>query len=164
MCGLEVTKPAQGEQWLGDVNQQYAAVCNPWISGRDGVVACCSPSTPGYDAAAGNCAGINDGGWGTLFEAMFDSWGGLDFINFSTNFKNTDQGFVFFNIPTSMTSTTSCANSATQSVEMPWQCLSADCDTAYQSPEDSEQNGAQLSCSSAGSYEIEYCPGGQMPF
>jgi len=148
------TIPARGSQWLGE-NARYAAVCNPFTK------ACCSTSSPGYDHSTGNCPSINTGGWGSLFEASFDSWSGKDFVDFSTNFKNTDRGPVFFNIPMAMTATAGCSNGQAGAS---LQCLSADCRTAYQSPEDSEHNGAQLACDASASYTVEYCPGGRMPF
>mmetsp|Transcript_71731 Transcript_71731/g.181226 ORF Transcript_71731/g.181226 Transcript_71731/m.181226 type:complete len:272 (-) Transcript_71731:411-1226(-) len=158
--GWRVTNPGRGSQWIGGMNPHYAAVCNPDLSGRAGVVGCCSKESPEYNAATGNCPNINNGGWGSLFEVSFDAWGGLDFLDFSTNFVNPDQGYVFFNIPMSLTSLASCSNGGS----LRWQCLAADCNTAYQSPEDTEHNGAQLSCPSSASYRIEYCPGGMMPF
>lgn len=144
--GWGVTIPARGYQWLG-ANARYAAVCNPFTK------ACCSTD---------RCDGINTGGWGSRFEASFDSWGGKDFVDFSTNFDNTDHGPVFFNIPMAMTATAGCSNGL--GAGTPWQCLAADCRTAYQSPTDSEHNGAQLACDASASYKLEYCPGGRMPF
>merc|ERR1712129_284300 len=58
-------------------------------------------------------------------------------------------------------------NNAHGEVQWPWECLEADCKTAYQDPTDSQGNGAQLQCpagaGSSTSYLVEFCPGGVAP-
>lgn len=108
--------------------------------------------------------------WGTLVEFTFNGNGGIqDFFDFSTNFKESRGGNVFFNIPAAVTAhsggvpLTTCGNQKGK-LEWPVACLAADCPTAYQDPRDRAKKGAQLLCpageGSETSYTVEFCPGG----
>jgi len=158
--GWSLSKPRQGYDWTN--GPQYAAVCNPNIP------ACCGKHTPGYDAATGDCPGVNDMTWGTEVEFTFDGWGGIDSFDISTNFNL--EGGAYFNIPVALSAVDGDAplkgcNNAHGEVQWPIECLRADCTTAYQTPTDEEGNGAQLQCpaGSSPSYVVEFCPRGEQP-
>ena len=159
--GKVLTRPRQGYQWMG-ANAQYAAVCNPVLSddGNPLSNACCSKANPNYNAATNDCPGINDMGWGTLVEfSLATPSFNLDSMDLSTNFLQTDNGPVFFNIPVSVSANNNqCNNSKTSSVQFPLVCADASCNVAYQSPEDKENNGAQIQCPPQTSYVVNFCP------
>lgn len=158
-----LSNPRQGQDWIS--GKHYAAICNPSIP------ACCGKRTPGYDAATGDCPGVNDMTWGTEVEFTFDGTGGtVDSFDISTNFKL--EGGVYFNIPVGLTAMSggipvSDCNHFGGMVEWPYECLQADCTTAYQDPTDMAGNGAQLQCQAGigrqTSYIVEFCPGGAAP-
>ena len=185
VCGGWGTQPINNspQSWIGGDNPKYAAFCNPKNLGNS-QTGCCQDKSPDfnnwavvYDQTTSDCVNydqhqvnILDMTWGTHFELTTASGATtFDSLDISTNFKLPGAGNVFFNIPVSITATASSAQphncwhsvaGQQQDVQFPYQCLTADCTNAYQTPTDAEQNGAQLQCNPGTSYTVEYCPGG----
>ena len=166
--GVPGTEQRAGWMWMKG-NTQYAAYCNPNLSGR----AIC--------ALQKNCCGtqmVQDGTFGTHWEFTPKGTATDDFANLSTNFGSgptsppslcgqpgvnpndcvAKAANIFFNVPIAWTTNLNCSFTTKSTKVKGLKCLSVDCPDAYKHPTDDKQ--AACSTDPTRWYVVTYCPAG----